>query len=132
MMHTCCLGIVQYLNGNCVWEMFEAMGGTMTRHVATCGKLTGLIKMFAKKAGVENPVSNLTIGMVRSADGKPKLKLKARGGGKNACTQLMALSPGMLLARFCVFLRLQRAGASSSFYVPCWSLASPARANMIN
>ena len=78
-MHCSCLGIVQYLNGNVLWELFVQAGGTRTNWKGACGQLMGMIRTAAKELHMDPPISQLTIGMIRGKRG-PKAKLKAAEG----------------------------------------------------
>ena len=44
-MHVCCLGILQYLLGNVLWECFRELGGSMTNSRTACSKLLNILKM---------------------------------------------------------------------------------------
>eukprot|EP00959_Pyramimonas_sp_CCMP1952_P462100 9482688-Pyramimonas_sp.AAC.2 len=85
LMHCSCLGILQYALGNAMWELFLYMGGKFKKADETCGKLVGMIKLMSKHLGVQPPLNNLTITMVRGAEHKkPKLKLKVHSGSNPA------------------------------------------------
>ena len=80
-MHCSCIGILQYLVGNVVWELFLELGGSFRHHVAACGQIMGMAKAMAHNLGVECPIFDLTIGMFRAGPSKaPKMKLKASEG----------------------------------------------------
>jgi hypothetical protein len=80
-MHSCCLGILQYLNGNCVQEMFEEVGGRYGSPGSACAKLENIMRVMSKSLGVDPPFHSLTLGMFRRAsEPKPKLRLKATEG----------------------------------------------------
>ena len=79
-MHVCCLGILQYLNGNCMWELFIDLGGTESRWKKACGALENMSRVAAKALGEKPPFNNLTIGMLIPTDKRPKMKLKAAEG----------------------------------------------------
>ena len=82
-MHTCCLGVLQSLLGNILWEVFSSMGGTITKHRSALAKLLSMIHVASRRLGCEPPINQLTIGMIRSkATGKPKCKTKAAEGRK--------------------------------------------------
>ena len=38
-MHTVCLGALQYVCDNVMWELFVVVGGTMNKHLAACSIL---------------------------------------------------------------------------------------------
>eukprot|EP00959_Pyramimonas_sp_CCMP1952_P170685 3566901-Pyramimonas_sp.AAC.1 len=42
-MHTVCLGILQDLAGNTMWELFETVGGTFARHLEACSTPKNMI-----------------------------------------------------------------------------------------
>ena len=77
LMHVGCLGIVQYLLGNVLHELFVEMGGTSTNWKETCGHLNMLIKQAARKLDKGPPVNQLTLNMMKSGAKAPKLKAKA-------------------------------------------------------
>ena len=81
-MHTCCLGIVQYCNGSCLWEMFKELGGSRKQSVSACNRIEHMMTLAAKSLSVEPPFDSLTVGMIRKekAGKKPKLALKAAEG----------------------------------------------------
>ena len=80
-MHVCCLGILQYLTGNVLWELFSEIGGTMDRWVKACGMLENMAKISAKAIGLErSPVSKLTRPMFCPKNRKPKTRFKAAQG----------------------------------------------------
>ena len=79
-MHVCCLGILQYLNGNVMWEVFVGLGGTEARWVKACGVLENMVRVAAKAMKMDPPFANLTIGMMLPTQKRPKLKLKAAEG----------------------------------------------------
>ena len=77
-MHVTCLGILQYLAGNVLWELFKALGGTFRNSLDACSKLENMIAICSKHLGLSPPFTNLTVTMFRvSASDKPKFKAKA-------------------------------------------------------
>ena len=77
-MHMCCLRVLQYLIGDCLWECFVALGGVFTNSRRACNRLENIIEMIAKRLDIEKPLHSLTITMIRpQATGKPKFKGKA-------------------------------------------------------
>lgn len=80
-MHTVCLGVLQYLGGNVMYDCFRALGGTWENSRAAVSKLEAIVKTMARQLAVPPPFHCLTIGMFRSSGAqKPKLKLKAAEG----------------------------------------------------
>ena len=81
-MHCSCLGIVQMLNGNILWELFVCLGGTLKTWKGCCGKLLAMIRVAAHDLDMEAPIAQLTIGMIRA----PKKKVRRRSSrqGKDA------------------------------------------------
>ena len=80
-MHIVCLGILQYLLGNVIWECFIELGGTHSRIRQACSRLYNMIKIYCRHLGVQCPISKLTATMMTaSASAKPKLKTKAAEG----------------------------------------------------
>ena len=82
-MHTSCLGILQYLNGNVMWELFVELGGTYRGWSQACALLENMVRLASMPLGQPHPFHSLSIGMIRpTATGKPKMKLKAAEGRK--------------------------------------------------
>ena len=54
-------------------------GPTVTKY---CGMLENLCELAAKAKKVEKPYHSLTLGMMKSQEGKPKMRLKAAAGRK--------------------------------------------------
>jgi hypothetical protein len=82
-MHVTCLGILQYLQGSVMWELFREMGGTLggANRQSVCRMLEKMVRVCAKRLDVDMPFNTLTHGMIRpSMDKPPKLKLKAAEG----------------------------------------------------
>jgi len=80
-MHTCCLGILQYLSGNVMWELFLELRGSQSNWIRACGLLENMMKVAAKSLGRQPPFHSLTVGMLRAnTTSKPKMKLKAAEG----------------------------------------------------
>ena len=77
-MHTGCLGALQYVCGNVMWELFVVVGGTMNKHLAACSILKNMAELQARQLGLEMPFVSLTVLMFRSSmKKKPNMKLKA-------------------------------------------------------
>ena len=82
-MHCSCLGILQYLQGICLWEIFASLGGTISgknrfHHLHT---MKVMFQVMARELGLEMPFWDITIPMFRSKTSMaPKLKLKAAEG----------------------------------------------------
>lgn len=83
-MHVSCLGVVQYLSGNVMWELYKEMGGTTSNSIHICGLLQNMVDASSKALGMEKPFSNLSITMIKpshpSTNTKPKMRLKAAKG----------------------------------------------------
>jgi hypothetical protein len=80
-MHCCCLGILQYLQGNVVYELFEFLGGGFNTWQKTCGILENMMRSASRDLRTQPPFHSLTLGMFRNeASQKPRLKLKASEG----------------------------------------------------
>ena len=80
-MHLCCLGILQYLLGNVLWELVRELGGTISNPRNTLNQLEQLMHVMSRELHVPTPFHSLTIGMIRTkASAAPKLKLKAAEG----------------------------------------------------
>ena len=80
-MHTVCLGALQYVCGNVMWELFVVVGGTMNKHLAACSILKNMAELQARQLGLEMPFVSLTVLTFRSSmKKKPTMKLKATEG----------------------------------------------------
>ena len=79
-MHTVCLGTLQYVCGNVLWQIFVVCGGTHYKPLAACSMLYNMTIMAARDLEMEVPIVTLTVGMFRVSGKKPKLKLKASEG----------------------------------------------------
>jgi hypothetical protein len=80
-MHSCCLGILQYLQGNVIYELFIYLGGSFANWQSTCSILENMMRSASKDLNVQPPFNRLTVGMFRANASKaPKLKLKAAEG----------------------------------------------------
>jgi len=80
-MHICDLGILQYIQGCVLFDLWRELGGTWKNHQGATTKLLNMLKLQAAALGVEAPIHNLTIFMIRgSGKAKPKLKIKAAEG----------------------------------------------------
>ena len=78
-MHVADLGIVQGFLGCVLWQLFSIeLKGNFSNHLDPCGKLMMLLRMHARRLGVECPIGHLTIFMFRTKNSKrPKLRAKA-------------------------------------------------------
>ena len=80
-MHCVCLGILQYLLGNVMWELFTEVGGVFSRSQEACAVLLATARMTAKKLGLDAPFNVLTVTMIKpSTKKRPRMKLKATEG----------------------------------------------------
>ena len=80
-MHTCCLGVVQYCSGSCLWELFRELGGTRKKSTDACNRIVNMMNLSSKALNLPTPFDNLTVGMIRKENGKkPKFALKAAEG----------------------------------------------------
>lgn len=80
MMHAGCLGVLQYAQGNVVYELWRKLGGTRKKWQHACGLLENMFISMSKEMGVSRPFHSLTIGLFLPASNKPCLKLKAAEG----------------------------------------------------
>ena len=79
-MHVVCLGIIQVLLGNMLWEQLVAFGGIVKKKEANKSALRKLcmtLRICAHRLNCELPFAELTVGMIRSEYAPPKLKQKA-------------------------------------------------------
>ena len=58
-MHMCCLGVAQYLLGNCFWEMFVELGGVFTRPKTALAMLENMIEAVAHQLQIPKPVHSM-------------------------------------------------------------------------
>ena len=77
LMHMGCLGIVQYLCGNCLLRLFFKLEGILDDPNDGLGRLQTFIKIGAEGAGVQIPVFKISIGMIKGQGNDPKFKGKA-------------------------------------------------------
>ena len=79
LMHCGDLGVVLYMLGNCLWEMFCELGGTIANPNEALSTLITMIKAASKVLEQDQPpVNTLTVGMMKAQGPKsPKLKCKA-------------------------------------------------------
>ena len=77
LMHCGDLGVVLYLLGNVLYDLFVEMGGTQRNPNQSISNIVNFIKMASKKLHIEPPVNNLSINMIRAKGKRPKLKTKA-------------------------------------------------------
>ena len=80
-MHTVCLGVLQYLMGNVMWELFVLVCGSMSNPGQACATLFNMTVNVARDLGVDRPFSDLFVRMIRhAANKKPRMRLKAAQG----------------------------------------------------
>lgn len=79
-MHTVCLGILQYLTGNVMHDLFKELGGTRKNPTRAISLLENIIGVMCRHLGSDRPFHTLTIGMIRVAGDPPRMKLKAAEG----------------------------------------------------
>ena len=80
LMHCSDLGVLQYLLGSVLLELFYEMGGAVTRPEPVLGEIVLLIKKASKALQQDRPpINTLTMTMIRGRSG-PKLKTKAAEG----------------------------------------------------
>ena len=77
LMHTGDLGVLLFVFGYLLYELFHEMGGIVTRSKSTLSDILGLIRFAAMDLNVNAPINNLTFGMIKQPKGSPKLKVKA-------------------------------------------------------
>ena len=81
VMHCIDLGILQYLLGNVLYEIFIEMGGRITRPGETIADIMILIKKSNRDIGQAAPPINLmSFPMIKADKKEPKLKLKGSEG----------------------------------------------------
>jgi len=54
-MHCCCLGILQYLLGNVVYEIFVDLHGTFKKPTEACGMILNMLRVIAKHMNKDPP-----------------------------------------------------------------------------
>ena len=78
LMHCGELGILQYLLGNVLFELFVQLGGIVTRPLEAMGSLMSLIQVASKHLQqARPPVYKLSIAQIKASGKEPKLKTKA-------------------------------------------------------
>ena len=79
-MHIVDLGLLQSIQGCIFWELYVELGGNYTRR-SPCALLLNMIKQQSRAQGVEPPINDLTVHMLRpELSKKPKMRLKAAEG----------------------------------------------------
>ena len=76
-MHMADLGITQVAIGNVMYEMFLALGGTITHWQEAVSQLTTYSKASAHDLGVDWPFTRMRLDKFRGKDRKPRLRAKA-------------------------------------------------------
>ena len=80
-MHCSCLGIVQILLGNVLYEIFRKMNGVNANPKRTIADLLLLIHGASRQLGqADVPIHSLTLNMLKVNGKSPKLKTKAAEG----------------------------------------------------
>jgi hypothetical protein len=81
MMHCGELGVLQYLLGNTLFELFLEIGGLITKPSEAISDLLYLIRVSSKAVGfAKPPICDLTMPMIKVSGKAPKLKTKAAEG----------------------------------------------------
>ena len=76
-MHMADLGASQVAVGNCMCEMFFALGGIVTRPEAALNTLATYMKATGQRLGIDFPFTRLRLKDIRLATGEPRLRSKA-------------------------------------------------------
>ena len=79
-MHCVCLGIVQCVLGNILWELFHQLKGIQKRPDDTIAHILVCLRLAAKKLKMPTPLTNLTLNMFKRDQKAPKLIVKAAEG----------------------------------------------------
>ena len=83
-MHCCCLGVLMYAQGNCMYELWKELGGNYGKSGKkedACGKLFSMCSMIAKSLGCELSLKELSVNLFRASSTKaPRFRLKAAQG----------------------------------------------------
>ena len=67
LMHTGCLGVVQYVCGNILYELFLELGGVYSNPLQTMCILETYIRQASKAVGLkQSALNHLTIGMIKA------------------------------------------------------------------
>ena len=129
VMHTGCLGIVQYLMGNVLDELFTEMGGTEANEEQTCGHLNMMIKQCSMQVCNERALVNTLTRTLFRQGTKRELRAKAAEGRR------MLAAVCRLLETYCSpdndyqRLRYRCVKALADFYkeMTNWTVGSGAR-----
>ena len=78
-MHMCDLGATQVAVGNCLWELFLEVGGTVGDPAEALAELVKLLKATGQRIGMDFPFSLLKLKHIRSGV-VPRLRAKAAKG----------------------------------------------------
>ena len=80
-MHCVDIGILQSVMGCIFFDLWRELGGTYTHPERACSQLLHLVRTQARNLGVDCPIADLTIFMIRVKNKKkPRLRLKAAEG----------------------------------------------------
>ena len=79
-MHTVCLGILQYLEGNVMYECFILLGGRPSNKQEVVSRLFQMVCVVAMDMGLEKPFSALTYTMFKQDQKKARMRTKATEG----------------------------------------------------
>lgn len=79
-MHCVCLGVVQFVLGNVLWELFLLCNGIQCNPNEALSQLMVCIRLASKQLGAKVPLNNLTLGMFKRDQKTPKLMVKAAEG----------------------------------------------------
>ena len=80
LMHAGDLGVVQYLLGNVLFDIFRELGGTEDNFTMALAHINFLMLICSRALEMALPVTEITMGMIRAKGSKPKLKVKAAEG----------------------------------------------------
>ena len=88
LLHCGCLGVVAYLAGNVLFELFQMIGGLITSSLKQMGEISRMIKAASKAIGqVRPPMNYITLPMIKLSGKSPTLRAK----GSEARTLLPVL-----------------------------------------
>ena len=77
LLHAADLGILQYLLGNCLWEVWRYnFHGKISRPEATCTELLMVLRALMRARGDGQPLGGLSLNMIKRRGKPPKMRLK--------------------------------------------------------
>ena len=94
LMHCGDLGVSLYLLGNCLYSLFEEVGGVKSRPRSGCAELLQILRQASKYLGQPKTIGSLPYALFKPASSPPRLMAKAADG------RLLLFAMELVLQRF--------------------------------